>query len=70
MAVRQSSVRLAVEGAEQARAQLEAVKAAARNAGEGSAPSATAIRQWESLSRGGGRPSSALQDPIEIDLPP
>jgi hypothetical protein len=51
MAERQISVRLAVEGAEQARAQLEAVKAAAREAGEGSAPSATSIRQWESLNR-------------------
>lgn len=48
---RQISVRLAIEGAEQARAQLEAVREAAKKAGEEGAPTAAQLRQWDSLQR-------------------
>lgn len=48
---RQISVRLAIEGAEQARAQLEAVRESAKKAGEEGAPTAAQLRQWDSLQR-------------------
>jgi hypothetical protein len=48
---RQISVRLAIEGAEQARAQLEAVREAAKKTGEEGAPTAAQLRQWDSLQR-------------------
>jgi hypothetical protein len=48
---RQIAIRLAVEGAERARAELEAIKGAARKAGEDAAPTAQQLAAWERLNR-------------------
>jgi hypothetical protein len=48
---RQISVRLAVEGAEQARAQLEAIRDASKAAGEQGAPSTAQLAAWDRLNR-------------------
>ncbi|MGK7870981.1 hypothetical protein [Falsiroseomonas sp. E2-1-a20] len=51
MAARQISVRLAIEGAEEARAKLEAFGRAGQQAGEAAAPSTSQTAAWEKLQR-------------------